>query len=197
MTYNADVPNGKANGTRAQVKRLVLKAGSEWKNVQLDVDGIGTISVRGVSAEQVSHIVLQHCNTNIEPQKFMLEPKDFSFTALMPIPDLLQGESIQRNKSGMKGYQLPIVSNTATTGHKLQGSSMDVLFVHEWNYTTNWPYVVLSRVRTMEGLWFREPLKNDLKKYSLPEEYVSYRAKLLKKLVERLSDEQRQDLLNS
>ena len=53
----------------------------------------------------------------------------------------------------MKGMQLPLVSNTATTGHKLQGSTVANIFVHDWNYTTNWPYVVLSRVRTMRGFF--------------------------------------------
>jgi hypothetical protein len=36
-------------------------------------------------------------------------------------------------------------SNNATTGHKLQGSSVDSIFVHAWIY--EWAYVVLSRVR--------------------------------------------------
>lgn len=53
----------------------------------------------------------------------------------------------------MKGMQLPLVSNTATTGHKLQESTVDNIFVYDWNYTINWPYVVLSRVTTMHGLF--------------------------------------------
>ena len=39
--------------------------------------------------------------------------------------------------------QLPVISNQATTRHKLQGASINQLFVNNWNYTTNWPYVVL------------------------------------------------------
>jgi len=59
----------------------------------------------------------------------------------------------------MKGMQLPLVSNTATTGHKLQGSKVVNIFVLDWNYTTNWPYVVLSRVTTMRELFFRKKLQ--------------------------------------
>jgi hypothetical protein len=32
---------------------------------------------------------------------------------------------------------LPVVSNNATTGHKLQGSSVDSIFVHNWIYEKN------------------------------------------------------------
>jgi hypothetical protein len=42
----------------------------------------------------------------------------------------------------MKGVQLPVVSNNATTGHKLQGSSVHSIFVHAWIYEKNWAYVV-------------------------------------------------------
>ena len=37
----------------------------------------------------------------------------------------------------MKATQLPIIVNNATTGHKLQGSGVDTLFVHNWSYVTN------------------------------------------------------------
>jgi hypothetical protein len=66
----------------------------------------------------------------------------------------------------MKGIQLPVVSN-ATTGHKLQGSSVDSIFVHAWIYE-NWTYVVLSRVRTHKGLYLRHPLDFDLRRYAVP-----------------------------
>ena len=67
----------------------------------------------------------------------------------------------------MKIKQLPVTSNIATTAHKLQGSGVDSLFVHTWHYKDNWPYVVLSRVKTIRGLWLREPLSYDLKRYAM------------------------------
>ena len=51
----------------------------------------------------------------------------------------------------MQATQVPILINNATTGHKLQGSSVDSLFVHNWSYVTIWVYVMLSRVRTRAG----------------------------------------------
>ena len=55
--------------------------------------------------------------------------------------------------------QFVVNSNIATTGHKLQGTTKDSLTVNSWNYTfTNWIYVVLSRVRTLVGLFLCEKL---------------------------------------
>ena len=68
----------------------------------------------------------------------------------------------------MKATQLPIIINNATAGHKLQGSGVDTLFVHNWSYVTNWPYIILSRVKTRSGLFCRKPLSNDLQQYTVP-----------------------------
>jgi hypothetical protein len=59
-------------------------------------------------------------------------------------------------------HQFPIVVNHATTGHKLQGKSLDQLVVAEWSMTKNWAYVVLSRVRSLEGLFLMEPIPGDI-----------------------------------
>ena len=57
--------------------------------------------------------------------------------------------------------QLPINLNDATTGHKLQGMSKDVVIITSWpkgGLFKNWEYVVLSRVRTRKGLYLFEPI---------------------------------------
>jgi hypothetical protein len=77
----------------------------------------------------------------------------------------------------MKATQLPFVLNFATTGHKLQGASVDNIFIHNWNKTNNWAYVVLSRVRTREGLFLRMPLRDeDLKMFEMPREMTGFLA---------------------
>jgi len=68
----------------------------------------------------------------------------------------------------MKASQIPTVINNATTGHKLQGSGVETLFVHSWSYVTNWVYVMLSRVKTRNGLFARHKLSKDLTKYQMP-----------------------------
>ena len=63
--------------------------------------------------------------------------------------------------------QIPANSNDATTGHKLQAMSTNVLIVLSWptgglsKMFKNWEYVVLSRVRTLSGLYVVEPLDID------------------------------------
>ena len=66
-------------------------------------------------------------------------------------------------------FQLPVVSNTATTGHKLQGSGVDNLFVSEWFNEASWIYVILSRVKTRNGLFLREELKPNIPIHKVPE----------------------------
>ena len=94
----------------------------------------------------------------------------------------------------MKGCQLPIISNTATTGHKLQGASLNELFVHTWFYGTNWVYVILSRVRTMNGLYFREKLQKRWTSFQIPKKYTQLINKLKNRKVVKYTDVQRKKL---
>lgn len=58
-------------------------------------------------------------------------------------------------------HQLPVNLNDATTGHKLQGMTKDVVIITSWpkgSLFTNWEYTVLSRVRKLEGLYLFEPI---------------------------------------
>jgi hypothetical protein len=56
----------------------------------------------------------------------------------------------------------PVGLNHATTGHKLQGKSVDSLVIVEWSIVKNWAYVVLSRVRSLEGLFLLKPIREDI-----------------------------------
>ena len=105
---------------------------------------IGKLPVKAVYASQVVSIVLRHNNPKIIPNTFQLEPIEFRITARILKPKLLQMKEDDREMVKMKSTQLPVISNQATTGHKLQGASINQLFVSNWNDTTNWPYVVLS-----------------------------------------------------
>ena len=69
----------------------------------------------------------------------------------------------------VQGTQFPLISNSCTTGHKLQGCSLQSILANTWYYGANWAYVVLSRVTTMFGLHMRKPLSKDLSKYKKPE----------------------------
>ena len=81
-------------------------------------------------------------------------------TVRFPQPDFFSTDN-SKNKFNctLKFSQFPIHVNNATTGHKLQGSSLDSLMISSWSYTQNWPYVMLSRIRTLNGLYLHQPLK--------------------------------------
>ena len=96
----------------------------------------------------------------------------------------------------MKATQLPVISNQATTGHKLQGASINQLFVNNWNYTTNWPYVVLSRLRSSEGLYLRNKLSTDLTKYAMLWQLQKMIQRLEKTAPTFWTKEQYEDLFN-
>ena len=57
--------------------------------------------------------------------------------------------------------QFPANINDATTGHKLQGMSKDVIIVASWPTTSmfrNWECVILSHVQTLSGLYLVNPI---------------------------------------
>jgi hypothetical protein len=83
----------------------------------------------------------------------------------MPRPAELRGKS-KKIKMTFSANQLPVVVNNATTGHKLQGCTKKNIFVNCFSYAKNWPYVVLSRVKTRKGLYLRLPLDKS-KDYSV------------------------------
>ena len=119
-------------------------------------------TVLDVFATQVESITVKHEVDDIIPQIFEVETVTSVFNCEMVFKE-------QTLNSLMKGTQFPLISNTCTTGHKLQGCTCDQLLVNAWHYGQNWAYVVLSRLRKMLGLYLREPLTLDLSKYAMSE----------------------------
>jgi hypothetical protein len=200
LTQNDNVKDGKANGSRAIVERVVLKPGEVKSTVKLS----NGVLVAAVLASQVSHLELRHCNSRIVPQQFHVEPKDFTFEARFKARGVGQGRQMC-DSIKLKGHQVPVISNTATTGHKLQGSTIQELFVHCWHYgkdrrnpesrPSNWPYVVLSRVRSMNGLHMRDKLSEDVTMYAVPPELTSMLNQFESKKAAALSKDDMEDIL--
>ena len=163
LPTNIDVKNGQANGTRASIKRIVLKR----NNVASTVNYEGMM-IPAVSASQVAYVELEHDKQHETGATFRIKPQVNRFQAEVLLPELLRTQSDERERVRMTANQIPILISNATTGHKLQGSTVSQLFVHSWRYETNWPYVVLSRVKTLSGLFLRQPLKYDKTKFEIP-----------------------------
>ncbi len=134
MTQNVDVTSGQANGSTAALKRVLMKRGRRgFRYVKVSMEG-EVIYVPCVSADAVEAIELEHENKKMCPLVFKLAPCGFTFKANIPFPDFMGLQSCARDTVTLHAVQLPVVSNTATTGHKLQGATLECLCVHDWNY---------------------------------------------------------------
>ena len=162
LTENKDVCNGQANGSRIRLQRVNVKDGEHPMIIKLSC---GT-QVRAFFASQISSFALRHEVNDIFPREFEVSPKSYSFSAKVRFGG-------DKRTVRMKGVQLPVISNGATTGHKLQGCSLHSLAVFELHYQQNWIYVVLSRVHTCKGLFLSEPLSLDLNHYAMSEDMKS------------------------
>ncbi len=99
--------------------------------------------------------------------RFTLEPKNYT-TSVKVKPHQFATTNM-KFKCCMT--QLPINLNDATTGHKLQGMSKDAIIITSWpkgGLFRNWEYVVLSRVRSLSGLYLFKEI--DMKKSFKPSE---------------------------
>jgi hypothetical protein len=178
LACNTNVRLGQANGTQATLEKVFLSPGQMPQEVLLD----GSTPVKAVYANQVSYIVLRHCNERIQPPTFSIYATKHTFKANIPKPPWLQLRKNDKDVLQMKAVQFQMLCNNATTGHKLQGSGVDTLFVHNWSYSCrNWVYVMLSRVKTLAGLFVRMELSYDLSKYAVPNTLIkmlaNFRAK--------------------
>ena len=190
LVLNNNVRHGEANRTTVTLISVCLKP-----NIIPIQIIIGKLQVKAVYALQVISIVLKHNNPKIIPNTFQLEPIEFCITTRILKPKLLQMKE-DNEMVKMKATQLPVISNQATTGHKLQGASLNQLFVNNWNYTTNWPDIVLSRLQSSEGLYLCNKLSTDLTKYSLPWELQKMIQQLEKRAPTFWTQEQYEDLFN-
>jgi hypothetical protein len=139
-------------GTTAKFKGVMLK-----ENRSMKQEIWNGFKVFTVEAADVDYIVCEHYKTNNnEPTRiFHLPTRLFEVSVEFPL-----GGNIFFKLSKLITTQFPINNDLATTGHKLQGKTKKFLIFSQLNYgTTNWSYVVLSRVTTMAGLFLLHPLK--------------------------------------
>ena len=163
LPFNNNVSGREANGTNTRLKKVNLNS-----DVHPMIFNIcGNIPIKAVYASQVLSLKLLHTNQKIVPQTFLVKPKERYFNANVLKPRSLLVKDDEHETLKVKATQLPVISNHATTGLELQGTSVNKLFIHSWSYTMNWPYIVLSRLRTSEGLFVRKTLNANLSKYEV------------------------------
>jgi hypothetical protein len=132
LTQNKDVIYGQANGLRVRMKAVKAKAGETPHVLKLDC---GTL-INVLSVSQIKTLIVEHKNDDITPRVFEVKPNNWTFKTKLEVGPATMNVN-------MKGKQFPIISNSSTTGHKLQDCSLDAILVNDWQYKQNLPYVVL------------------------------------------------------
>ena len=127
----------------------------------------------GVFSDRVRGILLRHTDPTIEPQQFILQPESFTIHPLIPVKHELRTSSGQREQWTVRITHFPLVLTWATTVHKLQGQTVDRLFIHSWKEAADWIYVALSRVATRSGLFLNKYLPFHLPRLQPDEDYKS------------------------
>ena len=161
---NEDVRNGIANGTTSTFENIVFK--EDVTPTPMLMHGKW---VYGINIEEVDHLVLRWKDSTFEGT-FKVYPIERKFRVQYPLHE--HGFEHIRTVMNISMTFFPVVLNHATTGHKLQGKSVDQLIIAEWSKKKNWVYVVLSRVRSLVGLYLQKEIPEDLD-LSPPSEYLS------------------------
>ena len=162
INENVDVPAGIANGSMCKFVGVTLSEGVSINDLEtICIDGY---YVRCASESQVDSIqvqVLDGLATDDEVKIVDLKSKTKTVRATVPIP--LDGhvtrQTIRKIRS-VRFKQFPLNCANARTIHKLQGRSLHAIVISTWDYTDNWIYVALSRVKTLNGLFLRLPLEH-------------------------------------
>ena len=154
VTINEDVVNGIANGTTCVFRKVCLKPESQLEKIKMYGFWVYTISIESVEYIEVEW---QDCDKFIG--RFRLTPEVGVFRVNFPISQFGLNTRIQ---ASIQLQYLPVVVNHATTGHKLQGKTVESVVIAEWSRVKNWAYVVISRVKTLGGLFLIEPIPDDI-----------------------------------
>lgn len=153
VNENIDVVNGIANGTCCQFQKAVLKTGCNVKQIKFHGFWVNSVDI-----DEVEYILLRFDKSYKDTfqGQFRLKPQQAKFIVEYPSNSELGNK--KRDRVHMEISHFPLLLNFATTGHKLQGKTMKTLIIAEWRNKQNWPYVVLSRVQSRDGLFLMTEL---------------------------------------
>ena len=146
--------HGTANGSQARLLRVKLKENPQSYRCEIwDNKKVWTVCASEVEFVEFEH----HPKKDGESRRFQLKPKKVSVEVKVLPHDSMEEKDKVRMKCSVT--QIPVNASDAITGHKLQGLTKDNVIVFSWSNSTNWIYVVLSRVRTLSGLFLFQKLK--------------------------------------
>jgi len=168
-TSNDDVSNKLSNGTMGVLTSIVLLPQARIRMVALD--SLETLTVHAVYASEVEQLVFMHAVKDFQQVKAFpsLGPGQFPVCAVTSTRKFNVGAS---KPISARVTQFQVGLACVMTGHKLQGQSLeqiilgDLSAMHKYG-TTGWLYVVLSRAKTLEGLYTLVLLDPDPANYKL------------------------------
>ena len=151
MNTNDRIEERLANGTPCNGMYIKLKDGCHFQKEMWEGYMVNTVMVTEV--EYV--LCAKETDGKKPPEYFKVEPCESLCQVSIP---LLKNKRTEK----IRVTHFPLNCNISTTGHKLQGKTLDSLVVNSWAYGhTHWVYVVLSRVKTLKSLIFNEKLNED------------------------------------
>ena len=120
LTQNKDVQSGQANGSQVFLIRVNVKTGEtpfilQFRNAR---------KIWGVLCKSIDDLVVKHKSNDITPNIFEIEMHQFTFNSLLHF-------EYEKKEVKMQGQQFPVISNCATTRHKLQGYTASSLLIQE------------------------------------------------------------------
>ena len=155
LTENEDVKNGIANGTTGTIKSILLKDGALANMETININGY---EVNCIEANLVNVIIVEIKRPNSPPMEYNMKPVEMHAKVFMPIETFGRVDNFDCQ---ICCTQFTFLLNHATTVHKLQGRTLDSLYIANWCYSQNWVYVALSRVKALRNLYLRKELNPD------------------------------------
>ena len=173
MNSNERIEEDLANGTPCRGLYVKLRPGATFKPENWEGFMVNT-----VYAHEVLYILCKYEKDKDDkgPDKyFIIETKSCAVNVhLRTFGIKLKDLNIE---------QFPVNDNTATTGHKLQGVTLDELVVTRWDYgVPNWVYVVISRLTTSDGLIILELLDDDIERFQCDIKLLQFERNLMQSL---------------
>ena len=172
MNSNERIEEHLANGTPCRGLYLKLRHGATFK-----LENWEGYMVNTVFAHEVEYIVCrkEKDNSNDPPEYFKIETRSSAVKVNL--------RTFGIKLCDINVEQFPVNDNSATTGHKLQGVSLDNLVISSWDYgCPNWIYVVLSRLTQSKGLVLCERLLDDPDQFRCPESLMRWEENLRQSL---------------
>ena len=149
LTSNDYMTHHAGKGSPCTLKHVKLKQNSAPRQQLYNGKYVQTVSVN-----DIEYITISKENSR---KTFNITPvhKTCKITVDLKLPGFTP--FVLSDKTKIKQFE--ISSGLSSTCHKLQGLTKEAIIILDWTYNVpNWIYVVLSRVKTMKGLFLMKPI---------------------------------------